>query len=303
MSARIELDDTVHAGLRQSARAHLDDAIEAAADPDLDEAIHEVRKALKKTRAIIRLARFSLGEDAYQRENRACRDIARRVSHARDTQARIETLDALVDAFEGPLDDAPFPAVRAALEAEHAAALADVHEGEVMARIDDELRAVRARVDDWPLAGDGFSCIAEGLGKVYRRGHDARRAAYDDPRPDRFHEWRKRAKYLRYQLDALSEAWPRMIERWEDELHTLTDLLGDAHDLVVLDDALEALDDVDRAERLAVRGLADTRRRRLEDEARPLGAKLYADPPPVLVERIGTWWRAARRGRRVDREG
>lgn len=294
MADSIELDESAAAGIRRLARTHLDDAIEAAAGDDRDEAVHDVRKALKKTRAILRLARGALGEAVYQRENVACRDTGRRLAEARDATARIETLDRLCETFEGPLADKPFPAVRAAFEAAHAAALAALAEGDVLAEVADALRVVRARVDEWPIEGEGFAVVADGFGRVYRRGFARRRAVEARPRPTAFHEWRKRAKYLRYQIDALAALWPPVFETWESELHALTDLLGEAHDLVVLDEALDELDVVALAERLALRGLGDARRRRLEDEARALGAKLYVDRPAVVVGRVERFWRVAR---------
>ncbi|MEZ4434047.1 MAG: CHAD domain-containing protein [bacterium] len=295
MTDSIEPGEPAAGAIRRLARAHLDDAIAAAGDEDRDAAVHDVRKALKKTRAILRLARGALGEAVYQRENVACRDVARRVAEARDAKARIETLDRVRETFEGPLDDKPFPAVRAAFEAAHGAALAALDEGEVLAGVADALRVVRARVDEWPIEGEGFAVVSAGFCKVYRRGFAGRRAVEERPRAKVFHEWRKRAKYLRYQLDALASLWPPVFEVWEAELHALTDLLGEAHDLVVLDEALDALDAVALAERLALRGLADARRRRLEGEARALGAKLYADRPAVVVARVGRFWDVAQR--------
>ena len=48
------------------------------------------------------------------------------------------------------------------------------------------------------------------------------------------HEWRKRAKDLRYQLQFLCKAWPGVIDAAVAEAHDLGDILGDDHDLALL---------------------------------------------------------------------
>ena len=45
----------------------------------VDEAVHTARKALKKTRATLRLVRDEIGEEVYQRENVAYREAGRSV--------------------------------------------------------------------------------------------------------------------------------------------------------------------------------------------------------------------------------
>ena len=48
--------------------------------------MHETRKALKRLRALVRLLREELGEQAFERENAALRDVARRLAGARDAE-------------------------------------------------------------------------------------------------------------------------------------------------------------------------------------------------------------------------
>src|SRR5215213_9514882 len=76
-------------GVRRIARGQLDMSIERLdgdTDEDLGTAVHETRKSLKRLRAIVRVARDELGEEAYRRENVAFRDAGRRLGGARDSQ-------------------------------------------------------------------------------------------------------------------------------------------------------------------------------------------------------------------------
>jgi CHAD domain-containing protein len=82
-------------GLAAAARLIIADARTALADPELSdaEAVHEVRKALKRWRALMRLLARPLGEPADQMRTEA-RELMRALSGARDAQS---TLDALAD--------------------------------------------------------------------------------------------------------------------------------------------------------------------------------------------------------------
>src|SRR3954447_12583692 len=68
---RIEADEKVGVAVRRVAAAQLDlalDRLQATEDPD-GEAVHDARKALKRTRALLRLSRHLLGIETFQREN------------------------------------------------------------------------------------------------------------------------------------------------------------------------------------------------------------------------------------------
>src|SRR6476646_8337596 len=71
------------------ARVVLDDRVRPGAV-----AVHDLRKALKRWRALLRLLEPFLGEDA-RRLRAEARDLARQLSGARDAQSAIEALNDL----------------------------------------------------------------------------------------------------------------------------------------------------------------------------------------------------------------
>jgi len=87
--------DSFGDGLAAAARSIIADARRALADPELSdaEAVHEVRKALKRWRALLRLLAHPLGEQADQMRAEA-RELMRALAGARDAQS---ALDALAD--------------------------------------------------------------------------------------------------------------------------------------------------------------------------------------------------------------
>ena len=85
------------------------------------EAIHDARKRIKKTRALLRLARPGLKTKAYRRRNRELRDTGRGMSGTRDADVLVETVDALAERFVGQLPESFFTAIREPLAQARAA--------------------------------------------------------------------------------------------------------------------------------------------------------------------------------------
>src|SRR5450830_2136646 len=88
--------DSFGDGLAAASRSIIADARRALADPELSdaEAVHEVRKALKRWRALLRLLARPLGEQADQMRAEA-RELMRALSGARDAQSALDALHDL----------------------------------------------------------------------------------------------------------------------------------------------------------------------------------------------------------------
>src|SRR5262245_3310108 len=95
MAYRLSFADDVASSVRSCAREQLAGAAEQLerADGDPVKAVHEARKHLKKTRALLRLVRPALGREAYRSENDALRDTGLALSGARDADVRVQTAD------------------------------------------------------------------------------------------------------------------------------------------------------------------------------------------------------------------
>src|SRR6185437_16105601 len=102
------------------------------------------------------------------------------------------------------------------------------------------LREIRAHASQWHLRKQGWSVLGCGLKRIYGNGRRALRAAASTDAAEDFHEWRKQTKYLCHQLEFLAPMWPGALSELADELHKLSDELGDEHDLTVLREKAQA---------------------------------------------------------------
>lgn len=290
MAYRIQFGETVGESIRRIGGEQIGKALDDLDGGDRHEAVHEFRKRCKKIRALLRLVRASLGH-TYDAENRWFRDAARSVSELRDATSMIETCNELMRHYRDDIDHQLLEPMIEALR-ERREKLADSLD--LDDRLDDcraAMRAARERAGSWELDDEGFDAVAAGLEKTYKRGRKAFDRACSEGTVGARHEWRKRAKYHRYHLRLLGDLWRPVLDPWRDQLHALSDLLGEDHDLAVLGRTLETSDEIAGVvNRPAVAGLIFKRRAELEAAARPLGEKLFAEKPSRLVDRLGAYW-------------
>lgn len=288
MGMKLTDSETLPEGLKRIAREQLDDALahlRGEAGDDDEERVHESRKSLKKARAVIRLVRKEVGSEVYERENERFRDIGRVLAPVRDAQVFVATLDDLVDS--GVVGSAETRPLRQALERHRQQTRERVIDREDgFARAEAEIVEGRAMIDAWPIDRVDSDAFRKSLHKTYKRGCEAFGAAYEDPSPKRFHELRKRVKYLWYYSRFLKPAASDEI----GALKTWTDAAGDAlgldHDLAELGRAAAEQPGVDAEllERLD-RAIAQ-RRLELQWRALPLLRRIYSESPKSLSRRI-----------------
>ena len=196
-----------------------------AARGDLDGAVHDTRKAFKRLRALVRVSRDALGDEAYRRENTIFRDAGRKLSGARDAAVLVQTLDGLTARYRDELDDDAFAGLRGALASEaEAASSALADDRTAVDEVQGTLEAARRRVGGWPLPDDGGLAMLEpGFERIYRRGRRALKAARKDPDTETFHELRKRAKDLWHAAQILRPAAPKAMKELARRAHALSD--------------------------------------------------------------------------------
>lgn len=302
----LDLEEPLSAGLRRVSIEEFDRSIGAlVSGSDIDPAIHEARKSMKRLRAMLRLIRDEIGDDRYRVENELLRNTARLIGPIRDASVMVETVSTLRQRFGAHLKRSAFSMLEAQLVDRHVSMRAElVDDPESLRRVVYALRSAKARYLAWPVeteqnsgrnshvVPDSFDALAPGLHRTYRRGRKEMRVAQELGSGHDFHQWRKRVKYLRHQVELLRPTFPEVLDGHIAALDQLGEVLGEEHDLyelsVLVADSPKSF--ADSAERTLIMALAEHRRAELQNNAMSIGRLVYAEAPKSFTTRIGAYW-------------
>jgi CHAD domain-containing protein len=288
MSFRLKLSEPLPDGLKRIFGEQIDSALKLCRHPAKQRGVtvHEVRKHLKKLRAGMRLAIPEIGKDRNAREDRCVRKVGRLVSDLRDAQVRLQTLIHLSDDTANGPEDGAFPRLEELLSLEResfSAAFAGWQKQAIP-----QLERVQAHLLKWPLDGLTWKQVCGAVCKIYRRGQRRLAKTIDDPKPERFHAWRKRVKDIWYQFRILQPLNRVVLTEMAHDAEVLGELLGREHDLAFLWARLEkeSSDEAVRDELGQLETLVRKRGKRLRGNALELGRRFYAEPPKAFAKRI-----------------
>jgi hypothetical protein len=289
-------DTSVQAAVRRIACAQIDAGLAAVTDPGMSPArkVHRLRQQCKALRALVRLVRPAF--DGFVPADREFRDISRSLSGTRDAAVLIGTVERLA------ADGAPAPArfdlaaIRAAL---HATLDSDAAVAERLRACEHRLVEAHGHAARWELAAEGWEAIGPGLERTDREAREAMRQTAAGGDAQASHDWRKQVKYHAGHVRLLVSLRPHLLRARHRLLDKVGDLLGEAHDMEILLDALAAnprrFGGIVSVTTLAA--LARRRKARLDHKALRLGEALFAEKPRVLAARWGGWWRDWKGGR------
>jgi CHAD domain-containing protein len=304
MGFTLDTAETLEDGLRRIALELVDEAhtaLIAAQDAppgEFDTLVHSVRKTCKKMRGLLRLSRPSLGNKTYRHENTFYRDLSRRLAGTRESHVMLTLLEATLADPENDLDADRYTALVAHLRENYEKRALHMREdGALLQESAALLVQARGRIEGkWQLDRKPRKLIAEGLLRVYSRGHTERAVAHKKPTTDNLHEWRKPVKYLWYHLQILAPIWPEGVGAYITALDDLGDALGADHDAAELKALLYQFPDLfaETDDMMALVYVLEDQRAQLQESAWHLGARVYAEAPGAFVDRHIAYWQAWR---------
>jgi len=256
------------------------------------DAVHAVRKEIKKLRALLRLMRLGLRRRDFRTAMCGLKKAAQQFGPARDAHVTFQSLDLVLDHFKDQLGPRPFADFRPALHQVCQDEEKRLRRERLPGRVYLILRQVQKRIEGASLSQEGWPVLGTGLKRSYGNGRKALKLALAEPSPENLHDWRKHVKELGYQLGLFCPIWPEQLEAVQRELKALGQYLGDDHDLFMLRTAM--LDrysaNASSGELEMLYGLITQRQDELRRQALALGARFYAEKPSRFCQRLGDYW-------------
>jgi CHAD domain-containing protein len=284
-------DSSFGNGLAGAARLIIADARQALADPELadPEAVHEVRKALKRWRALLRLLARPLGEQADLMRAEA-RELMRTLAGARDAQSALDALADLRKA-ELPLSATSTETIRGRLTDMRDAAEQTSFTRDMRERLSRYLDYATLSLERWPLQAIDFDTVADGLNATYRRARQLMPEDWNAVEPEHLHDLRRRVVEHRHQMDLIEPLWPRLGQVWLEEAQRLRNQLGACQDLAMLANFTAPHQPLAPWRSRLIPVIEARRGAHLRTAAR-LAGRLFAEKPKAFRKRIAALWSA-----------
>ena len=210
--------------------------------------------------------------------------VRRRVGRARDLDVMAARLTRLAPPAEiaKPLAEA--------IERERAAA-SRAHGGFATRASRAQLNAIVKRLEAWDLGRVGDDDVVEAVARTYRQARRRGRLAFDGDDPAELHALRSRVVDLRYQLSALSPAWPAALNAQSEGLNGLRDTLGDFNDLEVLGKFAAERGGLPPEALAALTARLGAKQKKLRRRAETEFDRLFAETPDAFAERLAAYLR------------
>lgn len=253
--------------------------------------VHDIRRAMKRWRALLRMLTPILGDGTVFLRHHA-RDLARKLAVARDAQASI---DAFQDAIEiGPqgtmtLSPRSVVTIRTRLEALRAEDERSIWNEERRTEMTEYMIAAAFQVSQWKVETVDFADIADALSVTYRRARISIPKDWEHIEAEELHELRRRVVEHRYQMELIEPAWPRMGRLWVDEAQRLRTRLGKYQDLAVF--TLKVGPHQPLAPwRSKLTPLIAARQHEHAIAAKRIATRIFAEPPKAFRRRLEVLW-------------
>lgn len=202
--------------------------------------VHEIRKACKRLRALLRLLRPVLTEHEFRETDRKVRKLAGQLGQARDQAVMLDTIERVSQHYAPMLAQDAFAPVRAWLvqDADTPPALARTANASGWFLV--PLEDLHSSVHALDLQAAGTDTLLDGLVDSYRYGRRALRQVQQQPDTEPVHALRRHTKYLYNQLTMIADLNRKAIMPLIEQSHRIEETLGEIHDLSVLINAINS---------------------------------------------------------------
>lgn len=238
----------------------------------ISQKVHEIRKAFKRMRSLVRLLKPFLHPGMYYSLDTQIGSAGNLLAGMRDKTVNYESFQQLMQEFPGMLPETLSNEILRdlALKADEANSSTSVFKG-----ISNYMRGIilTLREDDFKDIDYG-KVIQAGI-KSYCKSHESFQNAQYTLDSEIIHKWRKQAKYFYLQLKFAPGLDTADFEYLQPGLHELTDILGRDHDFYFLEKVLRKDRSIPGEYQQKIYLMISKLRARYQKRAFQLGAELF----------------------------
>ncbi len=251
--------------------------------------VHEIRKSFKRLRAVLRLIRDEIGYDSYIEANILFRDLGRSLSLYRDSNVYISTLKKIRYKIS-PKELKNYFIILKELKNQKAQLISEFDMDSTIENIINQLKDSNQFIQQIPIINDDFNVFYGGLKRIYRQSKKLLLEAVEQPTDEVIHTWRKRVKYLWYQIQVLENIWPEQLSTWRKILKKISELLGLNHDLTLLHQKIVQLRNSTTIKTKRIESLILRLRDNYYLQAVHQGQLFFIDSPEQFIKKLNQYY-------------
>lgn len=256
--------------------------------------VHEIRKRFKMIRSVLRIIRDSAGYSFYYRENIRFRDMARKLSPARDKQVLLENAISLTEKLPDLKNEERYRVILKDLTHQRDEALRQLLIAEdVCSHLRSSLESAIPEIKNVSFQNSGFDVIEGGLRRMYRQARNNLSKVRENKNDQiAIHTLRKRVKYLWYQIQMLAPLYPLGMEALERSLDNISDDLGIHRDSYLFRGFLEKNNhfELNKNQSSEIQKILNDQMESRLSSAIDAATKFYLEKPEIFTNRISSWY-------------
>jgi len=259
-----------------------------------EDSVHEIRKGIKRIRSVIRLLRFSLGEERFLEENNRFGSISLLLADLRKSAVHLEILKTIFDRPQTNLLSNTGKSLKKSFRKKKAGFYRSLaRKNNVLSRCLQQIAEAKKQLKGNPPVDIKPDILLAGYAHTYKTGRRRLRKAMQDPSMENNHNLRKAVKNLWNQSQVLRILWTTVLNPYIRSLDRLGDLLGMDHDLAELEAAIKEEPLLSGKEFDQGIKVVEVRRKKCQRSAWQLACKIYAETPAAFLKRMGAYWKQA----------
>lgn len=278
MAYRLRPEERLSRALARVAAEQIRGALSSVAKLEDNSAarVHKSRQHMKKLRALFRLIRPELERaGTFKLHDGLARDAARALATQRDAHVMLTTLELLERQHRWAVDESSLARIRKHLSRGAGKQRSARQLRRAARKCSESLGQLSDLLDEWRFRSGARKTVQSGYLRTWRSARRQMEAASSNGAAEDFHEWRKHVKYHMYHLRLVSGIVEEDLARKERDAYRLQKLLGEHHDLAILESHVAGLRSPARRHREAIREVIRDTMSLKESQALRVGGRLF----------------------------